>query len=106
MAANRIKVLAVPQPSFFVSNFVLIMNMKTLFKKSGTPNIVTFIINTLYQINEISRTTCKIISNAIFLNSNSTNKCTAKDHVVFTYIARVTTSNATAIFFFLGIKRF
>ena len=30
--------------------------MKTLFKKSGTPNIVTFVINTLYQINEISRT--------------------------------------------------
>ena len=34
----------------------------------------------------------------MFLASNSINKCTAKDHVVFTDVAGVTTSN-TAVFF-------
>ena len=69
------------------------MNMKTLFKRSGRSNIVTFTINTLYQINDSSRITCKITSDVIFLTSNSTNKCTAKDHIVLTDVARVTTSN-------------
>ena len=69
------------------------MNMKTLFKRSGRSNILTFTINTLYQINDSSRITCKITSDVIFLTSNSTNKCTAKDHIVLTDVARVTTSN-------------
>ena len=69
------------------------MNMKTLFKSSGRSNILTFTINTLYQINGSSRITCKITSDVIFLTSNSTNKCTAKDHIVLTDVARVTTSN-------------
>ena len=71
---------------------------ETLFKRSGRPNILTFTINTLYQINDISRITCKITSDVIFLTSNSTNRCTAKDHVVFTYVVRVTASNTTVFF--------
>ena len=76
------------------------MNTETLFKRSGRPNILTFTINTLYHINDISRITCKIISNVIFLTGNSTNKCTAKDHVVFTDVARVSSSNT--VFFSPG----
>ena len=74
------------------------MNTGTLFKVSGRPNILTYTSNTLYQINSISRITCKITSDVIFFASNSTNKCTAKDHVVFTNVAPVTTSNTTAFF--------
>ena len=74
------------------------MNTETLFKRSGKPNILTFVINTLYQINYISRITNQIASKGIFSTSNSPNKCTAKDHVVFTDVAHFTTSNATVFF--------
>ena len=74
------------------------MNMEMLFKRSGRPNILTFTSNTLYQINGISRITCKIISDVMFLLSNSTNKCTTKEYVIFTDVARVTTNN-TSVFF-------
>ena len=80
------------------------MTTETLFKGSGRPNTLTFTINTLYQINDISRITCKITSDVVFLTSNSTNKCTAKDHVVFTDVERVTASNTT-VFFSPGIGK-
>ena len=81
------------------------MNMETLFKRSGRSNILTFTINTFYQINDNSRITCKIItSDGIFLTSNSTDKCTAKDYVAFTDVARVTASNTT-VFSLLGIGK-
>ena len=80
------------------------MNTKTLFKRSDRPNILTFIINTLYQINNISGITCKITSDVIFLTSNSTNRCTDEDHVVSTDAARVATSNTT-VFSLLGIGK-
>ena len=74
------------------------MNTETLFKRSVRPNILTFTINTLYQINDINRITCKITSDVIFLTNNSTNNCTAKEHVVFTDVARVATSKTTEFF--------
>ena len=40
----------------------------------------------------------KLPSNVIFLTSNYTNKCTAKCHVVFTDVARISTSNKAAFF--------
>ena len=74
------------------------MNTETLFKRSSKPNILTVTINRLYQINGISGITCKIISDVIVITSNSTKKCTAKDHVVFANVACVTTSNRTVLF--------
>ena len=74
------------------------MNTETLFTRSSKLNILTFAIDTLYQINDISRITCKITSDFIILTSSSTNKCIAKYHVVFTDVARVTTSNTTVFF--------
>ena len=71
------------------------MNRETLFKRSGRPNILIFTINTLYQINDISRITCKVTSDTIFLTSNSTNKYAAKDHAVFPDVSRVTTIKTT-----------
>ena len=97
MTANRIKVPSNPS-TIFVSFNTLPMDNETLFKRSGSPNIATFTINTLYQMNDISRITCKITSEVIFLTRNSTNKCTDKDHVVFTDAAHVTTSNTTLFF--------
>ena len=55
------------------------MNMES-FKISGRPNILTFIANTLYQLNDISRVTCKIASNVIFLTTNSTDKSLLSCH--------------------------
>ena len=81
MAANRIKMPRSSTTIFLCFNIWLV-NTETLFKRSGKPNILTFTINTLYQIND-SRITCKITSDLIFLTSNSTNKCAAKEHVVF-----------------------
>ena len=75
------------------------MNTVTLFKRSSRANILTFTINTLYQVNGINRITCKGTSDLIFSISNSTNKCTAKNHVVFTDVARVKISN-TIVFFY------
>ena len=72
--------------------------METLFKRSGRPNILTVAINTLYQINNISRITCKITSDVTFVTSNSTKKCTAKDHVGFADVACIRTSNRTVLF--------
>ena len=74
------------------------MNTETLFKRNGRSNILTFTINALYQINDISRMIWEITSDVIFLTSNSTNKCAAKDHVVCTDVARVTTSKTTVFF--------
>ena len=65
MEANRIKVPSSPATTFLGFN-IWLMNTETLFKRSGRPNILTF-------------------------TSNSTNKCSTKDHVVFTNVARVNT---------------
>ena len=67
MEANKIKVPSRPATTYFGFN-IWLMNTETLFKRSGRPNILTF-------------------------TSNSANKCTTKDHVVFTNVARVTTIN-------------
>ena len=96
MAANRIKVPSSPTTIFLCFN-IWLMKMEILFKRKGRPNILTFTINTLYQINDISRITWKIASDVKFLTSNSTKKCTAKDHVVFTDVAHVATTS-TPIF--------
>ena len=86
MASNRIKLPSSPTTNFLGFN-IWLMNTETLFKISCRPNILTFTINTLYQINDISRSTCEITSDVVFVTSNSRNKCTAKDHLVFTDVA-------------------
>ena len=86
-----------PTTTFLGFN-VWLMNTETLFKRNGRSNILTFTINALYQINDISRMIWEISSDVIFLTSNSTNKCTAKDHVFFIDVARVTTSKTTVFF--------
>ena len=88
------------QGNFFLSFRIrnTLMNTETLFKRNCRSNILTFTINALYQINDISRMIWEITSDVIFLTSNSTNKCTAKDHVVCTDVARVTTSKTTVFF--------
>lgn len=74
------------------------MNTETLFKRNCRSNILTFTINALYQINDISRMIWEITSDVIFLTSNSTNECTTKGHAIFANIARVATSNTTVVF--------
>ena len=66
MEANRIKVPSSPATTFLGFN-IWLMNTETLFKRSGRPNILTFTRN------------------------SSKNKCTTKDHVVFTNVACVNT---------------
>ena len=78
MAPNRIIVPSSPTMIFLGFN-IWLMNIETLFKRSGWLNILTFAINTLYQINEIGRITCKITSDVIFFTSSSINKCSYTD---------------------------
>ena len=68
------------------------MNAKT-FKRSGRTDTLSFTVNAFYQI---KMTLVEL--HITLLTINSTNKCTAEDHVVSPDVTRVTTSNTTVFF--------
>ena len=69
------------------------MNAKTLFKRSGRTDTLSFTVNAFYQI-KMTLVELHITLLAI----NSTNKCTAEDHVVSPDVIHVTSSNTTVFF--------